>query len=343
MICGGGHQGVSMAAHFALNGLRVALWNRSPENVRRIAETKTIYCDGVVEGTAKVAAVSSDMGEVMADVVMVAAPSLAHKDIAKALAPYAHKDMVVVLMPGRTFGAIEFMETLKACGAREIPQIAETQTIVYTCRRQKEDRATIYALKNDVHIAALRESNMDTIMAAIPDCLRSHFKVMPSVAETSLSNVGMILHCAPVLMNTGWIEFEATDFAYYHHGISPTVAKFLEKLDGERLTVAKAAGHPVESVMDWLKRSYGTGGETLYACIQNNTRYSSIGAPTSMDTRYVLEDVPNGLVPLEYLGHELGIPTPHMTAVIDLACLVYERDFRASGRRFGLDVLRKEW
>ena len=27
-VCGGGHQGLSMAAHLALNGLEVTLWNR---------------------------------------------------------------------------------------------------------------------------------------------------------------------------------------------------------------------------------------------------------------------------------------------------------------------------
>ena len=30
-VCGGGHQGLSMAAHFALNGVKVSLWNRTAE------------------------------------------------------------------------------------------------------------------------------------------------------------------------------------------------------------------------------------------------------------------------------------------------------------------------
>lgn len=35
------------------------------------------------------------------------------------------KDTVIVLNPGRTFGAIEFAETLKNCGVVELPHIAE--------------------------------------------------------------------------------------------------------------------------------------------------------------------------------------------------------------------------
>lgn len=343
LICGGGHQGVAMAAHFSLSGLSVGLWNRTARNIQRIMDTRTIHCDGVVEGEARIDAVSDQIGDVIADFIIIAAPSLAHRDIARRLAPYVHRHMSIVLMPGRTFGAVEFLETLKEAGAKEMPQIAETQTIVYTCRRQGDQGVRIFALKQKVLIAALKESSMDHIMQGMPACLAPHFEITDSIAKTSMANVGMILHCAPVLMNTGWIEFEAADFAYYHQGISPTVAHFLEKLDRERLAIAKAAGHPVESVLAWLRRSYETEGETLYAAIQNNTRYSGIDAPTSMDTRYILEDVPNGLVPIEYLGQELGVPTPHMTAIIDLASLVYERDFRAQGRRFGLQVLKQEW
>lgn len=343
LICGGGHQGVAMAAHLSLAGLSVGLWNRTAGNIQKILDTRTIHCTGVVEGAAHVAAVSPVMGDVAADFVMVTAPSTAHKDIARALAPYVHKDMAIVLMPGRTFGAVEFRETLKEAGAKEMPHIAETQTIVYTCRRQGDNGVTIFALKNKVHIAALAESDLDFIMERMPKTLAPHFEPVPTIAETSLANVGMVLHCAPVLMNTGWIEFEASDFAYYHEGISPTVARFIEKLDAERLAVAAAAGHPVESVTAWLNRSYGTTGSTLYAAIQNNTRYSGIDAPTSMDTRYVHEDVPNGLVPLEHLGKEIGVPTPRMTAIIDLASLVYDKDFRQLGRRFGMDVLREEF
>ena len=35
-VCGAGHQGLSMAAHLALNGLEINLWNRTPENIEVI-------------------------------------------------------------------------------------------------------------------------------------------------------------------------------------------------------------------------------------------------------------------------------------------------------------------
>ncbi len=340
-VCGAGHQGISMAGHLALNGVNVTLWNRTENNIRQIIETHKINCSGIVNGTANIKRVSSSIGEVVSDFVMVTTPSNAHRDVAKALAPYVHKDMIIVLNPGRTFGAIDFAKTLQECGVKELPHIAETQTIVYTCRKSSADSATIYALKNDVKIAALKHEDTKLIIESMPLCLQPYFKAVSSVAYTSLSNVGMILHCAPVLMNLGWIETEKVDFKYYYDGISPSVAEFIEKMDAERLKVSSALGFSIESTSDWMKRTYNITGKNLHQCIRNNESYKEIDAPPTVSCRYILEDVPNGLVPIEYIGKELCIETPNITMIINLACAVLNTDFRQIGRCFTKEELKK--
>ncbi len=340
-VCGAGHQGLSMAAHLALNGLDVHLWNRTQKNIQKVIDTGIIHCSGVVNGDARIRKASSRIGDVIADFVMVTTPSSAHKDVARTLAPYVHPDMIIVLNPGRTFGAIDFAEELLKCGVKELPQIAETQTIVYTCRRSGENSANIFALKNDVKIAALRGSDLNRILARMPDCLKPYFTPVESVALTSLTNIGMVLHCAPVLMNIGWIECEKVEFKYYYDGISPSVARFLEKIDGERRAVAKAGGFEIESLREWLEWTYRVTGENLYECIRNNEAYREIDAPPTINSRYIFEDVPNGLVPVEAMGQEFHVPTPHISMIIDLACAVMEADYRATGRRFSFDQLKK--
>lgn len=339
-VCGGGHQGLSMAAHLALNGVEVTMWNRSPDHIREIINTNEIYSAGIVSGVAKLKAASSDFSKVVSDFVMVTTPSSAHKDIAKELAPYVSKDMIVILNPGRTFGAIEFARTLEECGAKELPHIAETQSIVYTCRRGKKNTTNILAIKNNVKIAALRGSDINYIMSRMPNCLREYFSIADSVLLTSLSNVGMVLHCAPVLMNIGWIETAKVDFKYYYDGISESVASFIEKIDFERQAVANSAGCDVESVADWLKRTYSVHGTCLYDCIRSNESYREIDAPPTIYCRYLLEDVPNGLVPIEALGKELGVQTPSISIVIDLASSVLNIDFRKTGRVYSMDMLK---
>ncbi len=339
-VCGGGHQGLSMAAHLALNGLNVSLWNRTAENIKEILDTGEIICNGIVNGVAKVAKVSSEISETISDFIMVATPSSAHKDVAKRLSPYVNKDTVIVLNPGRTFGAVEFAETLEENGVKEMPHIAETQTIVYTCRRNSKNGATIYALKNDVKIAALKSSDINYVMARMPECIYRYFKPVNSVAVTSLSNVGMVLHCAPVLMNIGWIETEKTDFKYYYDGISKSVAGFLEKIDKERLAVALSLGYSIDSTAEWMKDVYGVDGDNIYDCIRNNESYREIDAPPTIRCRYIMEDIPNGLVPIEHLAKCIDIETPTITTTIDMACQVLDIDFRSTGRKYSPEKLR---
>lgn len=340
-VCGGGHQGLSMAAHLALNGVTVTLWNRTSKNIQQVISTGVILCNGVVNGMAKIEKASSNIKEVVSDFVMVTTPSSAHKDVARQLVPYVHKDMIIVLNPGRTFGAIDFANELKKCGVTDLPHIAETQTIVYTCRRGSDNQATIFALKKKVKIAALKNSSIKLIMDKMPECLKPYFKPETSVGYTSFDNVGMVLHCSPVLMNIGWIESEKVDFKYYYDGISKSVAAFIQKIDDERMAVARAAGYEIESVADWLRRTYRVVGKDLYECIRNNESYKEIDAPPTIECRYILEDVPNGLVPIENLGEELKVSTPNITTIINLANSVLNKDFRAVGRKISYSELRE--
>ncbi len=340
-VCGGGHQGLAMAGYLALHGETVHLWNRTPEHIRTVLDTGLVSCDGIVEGVGQLAKVSTDISEVVSDLILVTTPSSAHKDIAKRLAPFMTRDKLVVLNPGRTFGAVEFLETLKNCGVTELPTVAETQTIVFTCRRSSSNNATIFALKNGVNISAAAGADVCRVIERLPACLRRYFNPVSSLALTSLTNVGMVLHCAPVLMNVGWIETDTAVFKYYYDGISPSVARFLEKIDAERVATANALGYRIETLVGWFHRSYKVAGDTIFDCIRANQAYKEIDAPPTIQTRYLLEDVPNGLVPIEFLASQLGIETPNITTIVNLANAVLEKDFRLSGRKFSPDTLKK--
>ena len=334
LIVGGGHQGLAMAAHLSLNGEKVNLWNRSETNIEDIINSKCIKCQGVINGNAIINKASSDIDGMMSELIMITTPSSAHKDIAKMIAKKVNENTVIILNPGRTFGTVEFAKELAKCGCKALPKIAETQTIVYTCRRSEDNQVTIFALKKDVLIAAHNPKDTEYIMKKIPDCLKPYFLPAKSTVFTSLGNVGMILHCAPVLMNIGWIESEAAEFKYYYDGISQTIARFIEKLDLERILVARAMGYDIESLSDWLRRTYGVEGDSLYDCIHNNKYYSKIDAPSTIRHRYLEEDIPCGLVPLEAAGRALSVPTPIASLVIDLANEVMEKDYRKNGRTF---------
>jgi opine dehydrogenase len=97
-------------------------------------------------------------------------------------------------------------------------------------------------------------------------------------------------------------------------------------------------GITLPSVVEWLESSYGVVGQNLYQALQVATNYQGITAPLLSDVedkkrlRYVIEDVPTGLVPVSELGKKFGVETPAIDMIISLADVLFDADFRASGR-----------
>lgn len=335
LIMGAGHQGLTMAAHLLHSGVECRLWNRTAAHLQAVIDSGHIECEGIIKASVPVGKISSRIEEVLEKNILVTAPSSAHKDIAKILAPYVDDSYIVVLNPGRTFGILEFTRALVENGCHSFPIIAETQSIVYTCRRNDKNGIILYAIKDEIKLSTLEEGKAEEVIERIPFPIRDNFIPAESFYETSFGNVGMILHCLPVLLNTGWIESKKACFEYYYDGISESIADLLERLDEERVSVATKFECKVETVVQWLQRIYGTFGRTLYENLQTNRYYAGIDAPQSLHHRYLEEDVPNGLVALESAGKYIGHSTPITTLVIDLANLVMNTDYRAKGRNYG--------
>jgi len=334
LVMGAGHQGLAMAAHLTLNGVSCNLWNRSEQNIHKIKESGYIQCDGFIQGEARINKVSREIEGMLKRLIMVTTPASAHVDIARVLAPHVNQQHVIILNPGRTCGALEFKKSLIEAGCTSIPIIAETQTIVYTCRALSQNSVMIYAMKHEVGIAALDSERTKEVMDVLPECLKDYFVPMESWGYTSFGNVGMILHCAPMIMNVGWIESAAAEFKYYYDGITPSIARILEQMDLERIATARSLGYGVESVYEWLQRSYGVKGSNLYESLQNNTFYRNIDAPNIIQHRYLEEDIPCGLVPIESAAGMMGIHTKAISTIIDMAGLLMEKDYRKIGRDY---------
>lgn len=343
-IIGAGNSGLAMAAHLGQEGHQITLWNRSKATIAKLKDTRTIYATGIVTGQIQIDCVTNDMATALLDpeLILVTTPASSHKDLAEQIAKNLKKETLIVLNPGRTFGAFEFREVYRKYHPDQNVTIAETQTIIYICRKTREDAVNIIAMKNDVRIATFSAEQNAQIIRKFPSCLQPYLIPAQSMIETSIGNVGMILHCTPLLLNVGWTENTKYTYNYYSEGITPSIAQFIEQIDRERLAVACALGCPVESTQDWLKRTYHVTGNSLYACIQNNLFYQTIEAPTSLNHRYLFEDVPCGLVPLEAVGICLGLPMTYTTNIIDLATLVMQTDYRKIGRNlttlFGNDT-----
>ena len=87
-VLGAGHGGLAMAAHLALTGCRVNLFNRTDARIEFVRARCGIDADGEVNGFASLNVVGSNAAEAMddCDVLMVVVPATAHRDIARTVA-----------------------------------------------------------------------------------------------------------------------------------------------------------------------------------------------------------------------------------------------------------------
>lgn len=347
-ILGGGNAGATIAAHLKLMGYTVSLYDAFAAAIQDIQQNNnTIHLEGnlSVTGAAKIDVVTLDLQQAMhhADIMICTTPAHIHKLLARDVARHLKSNQVVVLYPGRTGGVLEFRRVLQENGGPADALVVETQTIAYACRKTGAS-VHVFAAKQELPFSGLPQERLDAFEQCI-DKAFGNWRRVSSLWETSLHNIGMLFHPTPTLLNLGRME-SGTPFDYYIEGFTPTIAGVVEQLDQERVAVASAMGVKVPTVLQWLEASYGCKGNNLYEALQNNQAYVGIKAPMlkqpsdKLQLRYVIEDVPTGLVPTAALGERFGVATPSMNAIIDLAGVIYNQDFRASGRalrQLGLD------
>jgi len=346
-VIGAGNGGTAVAGYLSSLGVKVHLCDLFPQYLEGIQSAGGI--DLTLEGKTThqtLDLVTGDAAQAIRGVhlVMVVTPSFTHKMIAEACCSALTDGQVVVLNPGRTGGALEFLNTIRSKGCTADITIAETQTLIYSCRRTGPSSVEIYGVKKEVALGAFPANRTQQVL----DLIRPYypqFAPAKNCLETSLSNIGALFHPTPVLLNIGRIESDPNGYRYYWDGISPSVAVLVKQIDRERMAVAHAYGVEILSAEEWLRQSYDTYGDDLYQLIQHNDAYGDIKAPKTIDARYVTEDVPMSLVPISELGRAAGVPTPNIDAVIQLTSTVYARDFRAEGRcakNLGLEGMTKD-
>jgi opine dehydrogenase len=335
-VIGAGHGGKAMAAHLALMEFRTVLYNRTAENVAAIKELGGIYLEsyeGGPRGFGKVARVTSNIAEALdkAKMVMIVVPSSAHADIAKACAPYLTDGQIVILHPGRTCGAIEFSKVIRDNGCTADVTIAEAETFIYASRSDGPAQARIFRIKESVPLAALPSNRNHLVLDQVHDVF-PQFIDGGNVLQTGMNNMGAIFHPALTILNSGWIESTHGDFQFYIDGVTPSVARVLEALDRERVTVAASIGIRARTGMEWLKLSYDAVGEDLNEAIHNQPGYYGINAPPTLNHRYIFEDVPMSLVPIASLGQRYGVAVGGIDAIIKIASIIHRTDYWRRGR-----------
>lgn len=117
---------------------------------------------------------------------------------------------------------------------------------------------------------------------------------------------------------------------------SSVEASNIEKLRRIRHRYLNIIHNSVVSAQHWLDYTYGVAripGEELGETIGRTPTYQRMSVPQS---RYIDEDIPTGLVPLEALAKRLNIEHQAITDILNLYHTKTGKDPRLSGRNLGI-------
>jgi opine dehydrogenase len=154
-----------------------------------------------------------------------------------------------------------------------------------------------------------------------------------NVLQTSLQNGNPVIHPAVSLLNAALIERVQGNFLFYEDGVTPAVGRLIKAIDQERISIGKQLGIEIlpEPEIGYLQ---GYMQEATYdRGYAEAPGFRGIKAQSSLDHRYLHEDVGYGLVFWQRLGEQVGVKTPNIEAIIQLVSTLMGRDYLAEAPR----------
>ena len=336
-VLGAGAGGTAVAFDCAQHGhdVRVFDFEQFPDNIATIAEQGGINAEGDISGFGAIAYSGHDMDEALqdAELIYVVGPAYSTEPFGEAVAGKLSAGQAVIVSPSSCGGALAFKRAAGLALNDESIRVAETSTLHYAVRLTEPGRVHVFLkLKAGNLLAALPGKHTSDILKLIADVYPS-MEPAESVLQTSLQNANPIIHPAVTLSNAARIELTGGDFLFYEEGVSDSVGRLIEALDKERIAIGKALGISVLPDPEMgmrqgymLEANYGSG-------YRKAPGFLGIGAQPQLDHRYLNEDVGYGLVFMSKLGQQIGVATPGIDAVINVASIVMARDYRAEALR----------
>ena len=341
-IVGTGIGGTEMAGYLGVNGRRVRVHDVRPEAIGGIRERGGLDVSGIASGFAPIECATTELAEAVEGAALIAVTTVNndHDGVAAALAPLLRDGQIVCLIPGYIGGALQFRHQLDRLGCTARVKLGEMDNFPFTGAIEGPAAVRVASLKRQLQVAALPASDGPAVVETMRELLPP-VVAATNVFQTSLATMNPILHVPGMLGNQGRLD-AGEPFQFYAAGITPSVARVVDALDGERVALARTFGVFVPTVRQWLAQAYGLEGDDLYALIQrlHHEVFKNSPAPGRLDARYVTEDVPFGLVPLSELGRLAGVATPIALGLSQVASAALGRDFFRVGRtlqRMGLE------
>lgn len=327
-ILGCGNVGCAYAADLTLKGHDVTLIKTSDTKNRyfeAVSRDGIAFLEDRVKRITRIAKVTTDIDCLPdSDVIVMTIQSSYQEELIKRISGLLRHDQMVIVICSY-LSSFFFRKYVKAN-----PTIVETTGPYVEGRMIDGDIPTFHVgcrlSYSPVSVLNIRIKTLE-ILKSIDRSFAADYSVM----EAGLLNPNMVLHTVGAIMSIPRVEFSQGDFCMYREVYSrknEATMKIMYALDDEKKAVLSRLGcRPIE-ILDAAGFS-GDLEENFHRYAESDDRAKS---PTSIRSRYITEDVSQGLVLLESIAKRVGVRTPVASSLITIAGSALGVDFREGGR-----------
>ena len=332
-IAGIGNAGTTVGADLVKKGHQVTLLKTSRglhnDNYEFLIKNHEIHVkDKECSYKVKVENVTDNMKEAIAgaELIIIYVQTNYHFDLIKRMKPYFEDGQTVLIEPGY-LSTCYFMEYVK----KDLT-IIEAESSPIDCRITKPGHVQVL-FKNVLNpYGVYPKKNQDKAEAILKE-LGYPFMITKNVAEAALHNPNLIVHTIGAIFSIPRIEYTGGDYWMYKEVFTPHVWNVVEALDNEKMNILEKLGCERLPYVEACKlRNSLNKNENALDVFRDYANNGSPYGPNVPDSRYITEDVPEGLVMLESLGKVLNIETPTTTGLVNCASAALKINFRESGR-----------
>ncbi|MER9056767.1 NAD/NADP octopine/nopaline dehydrogenase family protein [Mesorhizobium sp. M0910] len=325
-ILGAGAIAYGLAAYLAEAGHDPMLWSPSGERTKALAAGGLLKATGAIKATTKVR-IAKDCKDAIADadVVIIALPAYGHKMVMDAATPYLRDGTPVIISSHSSFGALYLSKRLADRKVR-LPIVGWGTTLV-TGQQRGPAEIDVATVRQKLDVATLPFSAQDQGFELCTSLFGDRFVKRDGMLAIALSNLNPQNHLGIALLNL--TRMEKGEQWSQAGNVTPAVGRFIEALDAERLAIAARFGIAVRTVEEHFSLSFHVPMATVSEMNQEMDRQGRGGfGPSTIESRYILEDVPFGLLPTVLLGKISGNSAILHESGIAIFSAAYGRDLK---------------
>ncbi|MGG0249777.1 NAD/NADP octopine/nopaline dehydrogenase family protein [Peribacillus frigoritolerans] len=344
-IIGIGHAGTTVAADLKAKGHYVKLLKTSNllhnEHYNELIRNggKVSITENGAEQNVIVDMITTDYEMALkdAELIILYVQTNYQEDVIKKMNPYLENGQIILIEPGYLATAY----FIKHCSEKELI-IVEAESSPIDCRITSPGRVSVLFRNICNPVGVFPEKAKSYALNKLSQ-LDYNFEAVDSVVEAALHNPNLIVHTIGAIMSIPRIEYSKGEYWMYKEVFTPHVWNLVLSLDGEKMNVLDKLGLKRLPYVEACKiRNSHDDSRDATDVFFEYAQNSSPKGPSAPNSRYITEDVPEGLVLLESLGKILGVSTPTCSSLIDLSGAALNTEFRKNGRsieRLGKDII----